>query len=207
MKQSQHFVGVSIGTAQLSRTISDAHVAYQQNRMELEKSYGPWIARRCDVYVISYGAGLTKERLEVAKQLWQNGISADIMYDDEALLELSPERLLLNCRREGILWLVLVKPGKMLTVRVRSVLKGDEEEVGASNLSTWLSDRLHELNGPSTKTESRADHLGGGGTSSSGKQMVHFIQADGRQRGKPKQKFLPVQRGASRCTSGARELY
>lgn len=54
------------------------------------------------------------------------------MYDDD-LLSLTPEQLVSACRREGILWLVIVKPkaaqgGEEGTVKLKSVLRGSEEE-------------------------------------------------------------------------------
>lgn len=56
------------------------------------------------------------------------------MYDDN-LLSLSPEEMVSACRREGIMWLVIVKPGPdrrahdpEKTVKVKSVLRGFEEE-------------------------------------------------------------------------------
>ena len=58
------------------------------------------------------------------------------MYDDD-FLALTPEQLVSACRREGILWLVIVKPsvaGRAAThesetsLKVKSVLRGSEEE-------------------------------------------------------------------------------
>jgi translation initiation factor 2-alpha kinase 4 len=58
------------------------------------------------------------------------------MYDDD-FLSLTPEQLQSACRREGILWIVIVKqgPGGRLTLdepektlKVKSVLRGYEEE-------------------------------------------------------------------------------
>lgn len=51
------------------------------------------------------------------------------MYDDD-LLSLTPEQLVIACRREGILWLVIVKAksGEDHILKTKSVLKGSEEE-------------------------------------------------------------------------------
>lgn len=51
------------------------------------------------------------------------------MYDDE-LLSLTPEQLVSACRREGILWLVIVKPksAEEHLLKLKSVLRGSEEE-------------------------------------------------------------------------------
>lgn len=49
--------------------------------MKEQRSFGFWSPRRCDVYVMSYQLGYLQDRLDVAALLWQNNISADIMYD------------------------------------------------------------------------------------------------------------------------------
>jgi translation initiation factor 2-alpha kinase 4 len=50
-------------------------------RNEDERSYGPFAARRCDVYVVSFGSGLLDARLDIVKELWKNGIRADLVRD------------------------------------------------------------------------------------------------------------------------------
>lgn len=66
------------------------------------------------------------------------------MYDDD-FLSLTPEQLVNACRREGILWLVIVKPsaaGRTVSdeseksLKVKSVLRGSEEE-GAPHSSCF----------------------------------------------------------------------
>lgn len=37
------------------------------------------LPRRCDVYVVSFTAGLVEARLSVARLLWASGISADLV--------------------------------------------------------------------------------------------------------------------------------
>lgn len=53
------------------------------------------------------------------------------MYDDD-LLSLTPEQLVVACRKEGILWLVIVKPKAAHVdepiLKLKSVLRGSEEE-------------------------------------------------------------------------------
>jgi translation initiation factor 2-alpha kinase 4 len=55
------------------------------------------------------------------------------MYDDD-LLSLTPEQLVIACRREGILWLVIVKAktGDDHMLKMKSVLRGSEEESESS---------------------------------------------------------------------------
>lgn len=43
------------------------------------RSYGPWAIRRCDVYVVSFSPGLIDLRLEIVRDLWRNGIKADLV--------------------------------------------------------------------------------------------------------------------------------
>lgn len=66
-----------------------------------QRSFGFWSPRRCDVYIMSYQPGYLQDRLEVAALLWQNNISADIMY--EATLGEAENESHLECSREGIL--------------------------------------------------------------------------------------------------------
>lgn len=66
-----------------------------------QRSFGFWSPRRCDVYIMSYQPGYLQDRLEVAALLWQNDISADIMY--EATLAEAENESHLECAREGIL--------------------------------------------------------------------------------------------------------
>lgn len=67
------------------------------------------------------------------------------MYDDD-FLTLTPEQLVSACRREGIMWLVIVKqgpggrtssdePNKVL--KVKSVLRGWEEEGESRSGRGW----------------------------------------------------------------------
>lgn len=67
-----------------------------------QRSFGFWSPRRCDVYILSYQTGYLQDRLEVASLLWQNNISADIMYDAN-LMEPEHESHVDLCVREGIL--------------------------------------------------------------------------------------------------------
>lgn len=68
-----------------------------------QRSFGFWSPRRCDVYILSYQPGYLQDRLEVASLLWQNNISADIMYDAN-LIESENESHVDLCTREGILY-------------------------------------------------------------------------------------------------------
>lgn len=159
-----HVVGFSLAVAKLSVAAADANATSGKHAMtrkeEHLRSYGPWAIRRCDVYVCSFSPGLIDLRLDIVKDLWQAGLKADLvrllclfarslavlprsrrsallqMYDDD-FLTLTPEQLVSACRREGILWLVIVKPSAAgrsaadesdMSLKVKSVLRGAEEE-------------------------------------------------------------------------------
>ncbi|GAA5836580.1 hypothetical protein JCM9279_000433 [Rhodotorula babjevae] len=151
-----HVVGFSLAVAKLSVAAADANATSGKHAMtrkeEHLRSYGPWAIRRCDVYVCSFSPGLIDLRLDIVKDLWQAGLKADLMYDDD-FLTLTPEQLVSACRREGILWLVIVKPSAAgrsaadeseMSLKVKSVLRGAEEEVPRSELSTWLIKEMRE---------------------------------------------------------------
>ncbi|KAG0146222.1 hypothetical protein CROQUDRAFT_92989 [Cronartium quercuum f. sp. fusiforme G11] len=104
-----------------------------------------WSPRRCDVYVLSFTPNLLKERLLVIKELWAAGISADLMYEGD-WQSASPEIMLQKCRREAIIYAVIVKahPHKDQVVKVRNMIQRTEVEVPLHELSVWLEDALQE---------------------------------------------------------------
>lgn len=111
-----------------------------------------WTPRRCDVYVLSFTPNLLKERLEAIKELWAAGISADlvreILWPSLCLPKLmssragtkmyegdwqsaSPETMMQTCRREGIIYAVIVKapnPHKEQMVKIKNILHRSEIE-------------------------------------------------------------------------------
>ncbi|KAL8287446.1 hypothetical protein RQP46_003304 [Phenoliferia psychrophenolica] len=147
-----HVVGVSISVAKLSIAAAESNTATSKKistMKETNRSYGSWAVRRCDVYVVSFSPNLIERRLDV----WKAGIKADLMYDDN-LLTLTPEQLVNACRREGILWLVMVKQGAdrsmstyesdKILLKVKSVLRGDEDEVPRSELTTYIAKEMRD---------------------------------------------------------------
>ncbi|PLW26181.1 hypothetical protein PCASD_19859, partial [Puccinia coronata f. sp. avenae] len=132
-----HLVSVNLHVSRLSLAVA---------RHAQISSSASWMPRRCDVYVMSFAPGLLKDRLEVTRELWADGISADLMYDGETQWS-SPEAVLQSCRREGILYAIIVKapnPYKGQVVKVKSLSQKTEHEVPLRELSTWLEDALHE---------------------------------------------------------------
>ncbi|BGP00473.1 eukaryotic translation initiation factor 2-alpha kinase [Rhodotorula toruloides] len=188
-----HVVGFSMAIAKLSVAAAEANATVGKQAMtrkeEHLRSYGPWAIRRCDVYVVSFSPGLIDLRLEIVKDLWRNGIKADLMYDDD-FLSLTPEQLVNACRREGILWLVIVKPsaaGRTVSdeseksLKVKSVLRGSEDEVGRAELSSWLVKELRE--------QSTADEAAGGGAADAAVETSGSSLAEPP---KPQQDYIPV---------------
>ncbi|GJN93481.1 hypothetical protein Rhopal_006538-T1 [Rhodotorula paludigena] len=163
-----HVVGFSLAIARLSLAAAEANATAGKHAMmrkdEHLRSYGQWAIRRCDVYVVSFSPGLIDLRLDIVKDLWKAGIKADLMYDDD-FLTLTPEQLVNACRREGILWLVIVKPSAAdrtvsdeadVSLKVKSVLRGSEEEVPRTDLPTCLIREMRE--------QSIVDEAVGGGS-------------------------------------------
>ncbi|KAA1096277.1 hypothetical protein PGT21_011350 [Puccinia graminis f. sp. tritici] len=132
-----HLVSVSLHVSRLSLAV--ARHAQMSNATA-------WMPRRCDVYVMSFAPGLLNHRLEVTRELWAGGISADLMYDGETQWS-SPEAALQSCRREGIIYAIIVKapnPYKDQVVKVKSLSQKAEHEVPLRELCPWLEDALQE---------------------------------------------------------------
>ncbi|KAI9596054.1 kinase-like domain-containing protein [Syncephalis fuscata] len=129
-------------------------------RPESERQFGSWAAKRCDVYVASFGKGLLNERLAVARELWSNYIAADVQYED-SIANGGIDYILQECRHQGISWIVLVRHHRVQesrgttntrdVIKVKSVLKKVEIEVLRSELCAYLSAELAE--------QTRVEHL------------------------------------------------
>ncbi|GAA5903465.1 serine/threonine-protein kinase GCN2 [Sporobolomyces salmoneus] len=180
-----HVVGFSLSVAKLSAAAADAHqVSLKRNPKE---SFGPFAIRRADVYVVSFVPGLIDLRLEIVKELWVAGIKADLMYDTN-VFNVAPEQLMVAARREGILWLVIVKPGAgrlpgedvEKSIKVKSVLRGYEVEVPRAELDTWLIQSMRE--------QSAVDEAVGGGFNDSATEPSTALPEPPR----PNQDFFPI---------------
>ncbi|GAA5881509.1 hypothetical protein JCM16303_005683 [Sporobolomyces ruberrimus] len=181
-----HVVGFSLSVAKLSAAAADAHqVSLKRNPKE---SFGPFAIRRADVYVVSFVPGLIDLRLEIVKELWVAGIKADLMYDTN-VFNVAPEQLMVAARREGILWLVIVKPGAAgrlpgddaeKSIKVKSVLRGYEVEVPRAELDTWLIQSMRE--------QSAVDEAIGGGFGDSTTETASALP----EPPKSNQEFFPI---------------
>lgn len=126
-----------------------------RNLVKEQRSFGFWSPRRCDVYVVSYHPGYLLDRLEVATLLWQNDISADVMYES-GLPEGENESHADLCSREGILFTVVPRPRtvkrEQAAFKVRNMLKGTEDEISRAELVGWLQQQIAEQKKVDTST-------------------------------------------------------
>ncbi|KAK4052686.1 eukaryotic translation initiation factor 2-alpha kinase [Microbotryomycetes sp. JL201] len=205
-----HVVGVSIAVAKLSQAAAEANALstkmFTRKDESSRQTYGLWAIRRCDVYVVSFVHNLIDLRLDIVKDLWKAGIKADLMYDDD-FLSLSPEQLVSACRREGIMWIVIVKPttaggrNAAETIKIKSVLRGYEEEVPRSELVSWLTKEMREAQtgedaGGEALTEAAVPHMD---VNKAQQDYIPIIADDDvRQKGRNKQKQMLISK-AQRC--------
>jgi len=145
--QGSFAFGLQIDVEKISVMLALFQSTSVQPLIKEARSFGFWSPRRCDVYVISYQPGFLQERLEVVAWLWQNGISADLMYE-AGLQEVEQENQVDMCAREGILFTVYPRPraGRrdMTAFKVKSILKGTEYEVSKADLISWLQHEIGE---------------------------------------------------------------
>jgi len=118
-----------------------------RNLVKEQRSFGFWSPRRCDVYIVSYHPGYLLDRLEVAALLWQNDISADVMYES-GLPDSENESHADLCSREGILFTVVPRPRttkrEQAAFKVRNMLKGTEYDISRAELVPWLQQQIAE---------------------------------------------------------------
>lgn len=97
----------------------------------------------------SFGKVALHERLEIVRDLWSHNIGADFQYDNGN--QLTPEELVVHCKKASINWLVIVKhrssDNKSNTsemVKVKDVLRKTETEVSKADLPVWLAAEIGE---------------------------------------------------------------
>lgn len=77
-------VGATLAVSKLSRLLASRSTSNAGSVRSRSGLNGQEAApRRCEVYVVSYTAGLIEERIMVARDLWRNKVSADLIYDGE----------------------------------------------------------------------------------------------------------------------------
>lgn len=74
---NRSLVGATFAVSKLSRALATS------NSVMTAKSKGPIdsekVPRRCDVFVVSYSPGLIVARLVIARELWKQGVSTDLV--------------------------------------------------------------------------------------------------------------------------------
>lgn len=139
-------VGATFAVSKLSRALAAANssvTAKNKGSFDTEK-----VPRRCDVFVVSYTPGFIVARLMIARGLWKQGISTDLMYDGMSLFivtivahidrpkpddfaRMGPDRIAATARREGIRFLVIVKTTSVARdaiLKVKDVASTSEKE-------------------------------------------------------------------------------
>lgn len=135
--------GVQIAVDKITASLAAHQRASIKQLIKDKRTYGLWSPRRCDVYICDYTSGKLSDRLEVAYMLWENGISADIMYD--GAVDETDEVTIAKCQSEGILFLVYHKASAgRPSYRIRSVLRGTEQEALKHELVSTLQSLLLE---------------------------------------------------------------
>ncbi|KAF9482948.1 hypothetical protein BDN70DRAFT_828321 [Pholiota conissans] len=138
-------LGIQIAVEKITTALASYQSASIKTLVKEDRSFGFWSPRRCDVYVISYHPGHMRDRLEVVSYLWQNNISADLMYES-GLPDTEHENHLDICAREGILFTVYPRPRASRTAgfKVKSILKGNEVDLTKQELVSWLQHQIAE---------------------------------------------------------------
>ncbi|KAI5992946.1 kinase-like domain-containing protein [Pisolithus albus] len=185
--KSEQICAVAVQVALEKITVALA--AYQSTSVKAlvkeQRSFGFWSPRRCDVYVLSFQPGYLQDRLEVAALLWQNNISADIVYEGN-LTDVDHESHNDLCSREGILFAVYIRSRSgrrdQTAFKVKSILKGTEYEVSRQDLVGWLQQQITE--------QKRVDSSTSGATSYP--DVLHTSLTGGTSSGSDVHLVLPV---------------
>jgi eukaryotic translation initiation factor 2-alpha kinase 4 len=139
-------MGVQIAVDKITAALAAHQRASIKHLIKDKRTFGLWSPRRCDVYVCDHQSGHLSQRLEIAATLWQNEISADVMY--EAAVDESEDVTIAKCQNEGILSVFLCcitditssylrfliyhrgSSGGRQSFKIKSVLRGTEQEGG-----------------------------------------------------------------------------
>ncbi|KAG2226122.1 hypothetical protein INT45_011739 [Circinella minor] len=129
-------VGVSIGVERVFSILMSKQKAEDIKSNETE------------VYVISVGDGLLKERMEIANELWKNDIKASFMFKNKPKLD----KQWSACEKEHIPFAVIIGRDELDKgeIRVKDMRSKDESQKGGvtvqrSNMVQELKDRLTQL--------------------------------------------------------------
>jgi translation initiation factor 2-alpha kinase 4 len=68
-------VGATLAVSKLSQAMASRYSgATDKSKADADK-----VPRRCEIYVVSYSSGLIDARLVISRELWRNGLSADLV--------------------------------------------------------------------------------------------------------------------------------
>lgn len=133
-------VGIQLAISKLVHAL-----AKDQEINELRKPPDIWTPRRADVYVHS-GPGMLDMRMSICRELWANGIRADLSYEDDA----GHESMLMTaarCKDEGFSYLIYAT--RSIKVRNLWVRAPEAEFQSVFEVVPWLLEQLTRLgNGP-----------------------------------------------------------
>ncbi|KAI9302154.1 histidyl-tRNA synthetase [Cunninghamella echinulata] len=130
-------VGVSIG---VERVFSMLLAQQEQRQIKSNPT---------QVFVISAGDGLLKERMQLAKELWDAGINATYLYKNKPKLE----RQWATCEKEHIPLAVIIGKDeleegvvKIKDMQMKNIKQGGGVIVQRKEMITELKARLHQVN-------------------------------------------------------------
>ncbi|CAO1626195.1 unnamed protein product [Sympodiomycopsis kandeliae] len=154
-------VGIQIAVSKLVHAL-----AKDQEINELKRPPDLFTPRRADVYVHS-NPGMLDMRMALCRELWANGIRADLSYEDDP--SGGQESLLMTgarCKEEGFSFLVYAAR----SIKVRNLWTNKAPEVDFQSmyeLVPWLLDQLARLgNGPGNAATGYGGEAASGGLGS-----------------------------------------
>ncbi|PWW78121.1 Serine/threonine-protein kinase [Tuber magnatum] len=146
--EETHAVGFNLGWEKLFTSVArfQKNYAKLQHKKGEDENFGPWVTRRCDVLVASFcKATLRTHGITILRELWANGISAELA-DDAS----SPEQLINSHKGDGISWIVIVKQGSNSSLdgdrclKVKSLLRKEDAELGTADMVPYLKSEIAE---------------------------------------------------------------
>ena len=150
----RHAVGFALNWDQICTTMSRFLKAgvKGKNKKKLDiESYDLAIPQRCDVLVDGPDELLTTMGVEVVQDLWANDLSAELSLDVAGKgVAYDPS----EGAKESHIWIVMIKQDGNL--KVRNVAKREDDEMRASELSTWLYSEMRERDRIEARTTGRA---------------------------------------------------
>eukprot|EP00948_MAST-09A_sp_MAST-9A-sp1_P000786 g786.t1 len=135
-------VGVSIGIERVLKEIEIRHQAELERKKaeqsDFRASYGRGVAGSTPVSVLvaSVGPNLLKERMKIAKILWESGISAEYLFDEKPSIKKQINR----CSEGGIPFMVIVGEGELEqgVLKIKDIIAKNEVEIKREELVTTL---------------------------------------------------------------------